>query len=64
MVSFTTKQRAFSFFVSPKFVGGKVAPTTDPYPGIVELCGYDLRKILERWDELYRIKIMNREVPG
>jgi hypothetical protein len=61
MLSITTKKRAFCFFLSGHYVGGKVAPTTDPFPGIVEVCGYDIRKILDRWDDLYRIKIMTRE---
>jgi hypothetical protein len=64
MLSFTTKERAFCLFISGRYVGLKVAPTTDPYPGIVEVCGYDLRKILARWDELYRIKIVPRAKSG
>ncbi len=60
MLSVTTKKRAFCFFVSDRYVGGRVAPTTDPYPGIVEVCGYDLHSILDRWPELYRIKIMDK----
>lgn len=58
MLSITTKKRAFCFFLSDRYIGGRVAPTTDPYPGIVEVCGYDLHRILDRWAELYRVKIM------
>jgi hypothetical protein len=60
LLSITTKRRAFYFFLSSRYVGARVAPTTDPYPGIVELCDYDLYRILDRWNELYRIKIMNQ----
>ncbi|MDA4125268.1 MAG: hypothetical protein OK438_07490 [Thaumarchaeota archaeon] len=56
LVSFTTKKRACFFFVSAAFLGAKVAPTTDPYPGIVEECGYDIRKIIHEWDRLSRFK--------
>ncbi len=61
MLSITTKRRAFCFFLSGRYLGGKVAPTTDPFPGIVEICGYDIEKILDRWDQLYRIKIMTQD---
>jgi hypothetical protein len=57
MFSITTKKRAYFFFLSGEFVGAKVAPTTDPYPGIVEVCGYNIPKILRTWDVLYRIKL-------
>ena len=63
MLSITTKSRAFCFFISGHYVGGKVAPTTDPFPGIVEVCDYDIKRILDRWNELYRIKIMTRAEP-
>jgi hypothetical protein len=56
MFSVTTKRRAYFLIVSSTFVGGKVAPTTDPYPGIVELCGYDIGKIVREWDRLYRVR--------
>ncbi|MDA4116796.1 MAG: hypothetical protein OK455_00430 [Thaumarchaeota archaeon] len=59
MLSVATKRRSFNFFLSGRFVGGKVAPTTDPYPGIVEACDYDIDKILDNWDELHRIKVMD-----
>jgi hypothetical protein len=57
MISVTTKQRAYFFFLSAHFIGGKVAPTTDPHLGIVEVCGYDILRILRNWDALYRIKL-------
>jgi len=57
MFSVTTKKRAYFFFLSGEFVGAKVAPTTDPYPGIVEVCGYDIPKILHNWERLYRVKV-------
>jgi hypothetical protein len=59
MFSVTTKKRAYFFFLSGRFVGAKVAPTTDPHPGIVEVCGYDIPKILSSWDRLYRIKLQS-----
>ncbi len=57
MFSVTTKSRAYFFFLSGVYVGAKVAPTTDPYPGIVELCDYDIRKVVKNWDRLYRVKL-------
>ena len=59
LFSITTKKRAFFFFLSRRYLGGRVAPTTDPFPGIVEICGYDIEKILDRWESLYRVKIMS-----
>ena len=56
LLSVTTKRRAFFFFVSRRFVGLKVAPTTDPYPGIVEICDYDVLRILSEWDRLHSVK--------
>jgi hypothetical protein len=35
-----------------------IAPTTDPYPGIVEICGYDIQKIVYNWQRLYRVKLV------
>jgi len=57
MLSLTTKKRAYFFFLSGNFVGAKVAPTTDPYAGIVEVCGYDIPTILRQWERLHRVKI-------
>ncbi len=56
LLSVTLKRRAFFFFVSRRFIGLKVAPTTDPYPGIVEICDYDILKILSEWDRLSSMK--------
>jgi len=56
LLSVTTKKRAFFFFVSRRFIGLKVAPTTDPYPGIVEICDYDILRILSQWDRLHSVK--------
>ena len=57
LVSLTTKSRAYFLFVSGRFVGLKVAPTTDPDLGIVELSGYDVRLILSNWDRLSRVRV-------
>jgi len=57
MFSVTTRKRAYFFFLSGDFVGARVAPTTDPYPGIVEVCGYDIPTILRNWDRLHRVKL-------
>lgn len=57
LLSITTKRRAFFLFLSAKFIGGRVAPTTDPDLGIVELCDYDIDKILANWNLLYRAKV-------
>ncbi len=60
LLSFTTRNRAFFLFLSGKFVGMKVAPTTDPDLGIVELSGYDISTILDNWDRLSRAKVERR----
>lgn len=57
MFSVTTKRRAYFFFLTNIFVGAKIAPTTDPNPGIVEICGYDIPKIINNWDRLYRVRL-------
>jgi hypothetical protein len=57
LLSVTMKKRAYFIFLSRPFVGGKVSPTTDPFPGIVEICGYDIGEIVRNWDRLFRIKI-------
>lgn len=58
LVSITTKSRAYYFFLSAAYVGARVAPTTDPFPGIVEVCGYNIRRIVREWDRLSRIKLV------
>lgn len=50
----TTKSRAYFFFVCARYVGVRLGPTTDPYPGIVEVCGYDVERIVREWDRLYK----------
>jgi hypothetical protein len=56
LISVTLKSRAFFIFISPLYIGVRVAPTTDPYPGIVELCDYSIPRILSDWDRLYLVK--------
>jgi len=53
----TTKRRAFFLFMSGFFLGGKVAPTTDPDIGIVELSGYSIPTIVREWNVLWRFKL-------
>ena len=60
LFSITTKSRAYFFFLSAPCVGMKVAPTTDPYPGIVEVCGYDIGVIVRKWNELANIKLRSK----
>jgi hypothetical protein len=57
LFSITTKRRAFFFFVSSDLFGIRVAPTTDPFPGIVELSGYEIEKIVKDWNRLANIKL-------
>ena len=60
LFSITTKSRAYFFFVCSKALGIRVAPTTDPYPGIVEVCRYDIERILQNWNELANIKLRQK----
>ncbi len=60
LFSVTTKQRAYFFFVSTRLFGMRIAPTTDPYPGIVEICRYDIPTIVDNWDELANVKLKTR----
>jgi hypothetical protein len=57
LLSFTTKKMAFFLFLSGRYVGLKVAPTTDPDIGIVELSDYDIPTILRNWTRLSRVKV-------
>ena len=57
LLCITTKRRAFYLFFTRFFLGGKVAPTTDPDLGIVELSGYDIPAILRSWERLWRVKL-------
>lgn len=54
LLSITTARRSYYFFLSRLSVGIRVAPTTDPYPGIVELSDYQISKIPRDWDRLSR----------
>ncbi len=38
----------------------RVAPTTDPDLGIVELCGYDIGAIVRNWEKLSMVKVSAR----
>ncbi|MCL4355141.1 MAG: hypothetical protein JRN56_01885 [Nitrososphaerota archaeon] len=60
MLSVTTKKRAFFVFLSSVYIGCKTAPTTDPHPGIVELCDYDIKTIIREWSRLYRVCLPNQ----
>lgn len=60
LFSVTTKSRAYFFFICSKYLGIRVAPTTDPYPGIVEVCGYDITRIVENWNKLANIKLRQK----
>jgi hypothetical protein len=62
LLAVTLKRRAFYFFMSSKLVGMRVTPTTDPYPGIVEVCGFDIPRIVANWDRLSNVKL--REPPA
>jgi hypothetical protein len=61
VLSLTLKSRSFFFFLTPSFVGARVAPTTDPYPGIVELCNYNVRKIIKEWERLHLVKLVVKD---
>ena len=61
LFSVTLKRRAFFFFVSTVLLGVKIAPTTDPDPGIVEICNYDIPEILNKWGELANIRLKTRQ---
>ena len=64
ILSVTTRRRAYFFFLTGSRVGGGVAPITDPYPGIVEICGYDVEMIARNWDRLSRVKLAQAENPN
>lgn len=57
LLSITTKNRAYFFFISSKLVGMRVAPTTDPYPGIVEISDYEIERIVRDWNRISNIKL-------
>jgi hypothetical protein len=60
LLSITTKSRAYFFFLSTSLLGIRVAPTTDPYPGIVEVCDYSIPRIVRNWNKLANIKVTSR----
>ena len=61
LFSVTTRNRAYFFFASTRLFGIRIAPTTDPYQGIVEMCNYDLPTIVDKWDKLANVKLMVRK---
>jgi hypothetical protein len=63
LFSFTTRSRAYFFFLSTQLVGVRVAPTTDPYPGIVEVCNYDIASIVRHWEPLANVKLRRKIKP-
>ncbi|MGI0078736.1 MAG: hypothetical protein ACRECH_03855 [Nitrososphaerales archaeon] len=60
LFSVTMKSRAYFFFACTKLFAIRVAPTTDPYPGIVEVCGYDISRIVRNWKKIANIKLKKR----
>jgi hypothetical protein len=56
----TTRSRAYFFFLTTKLVALRFAPTTDPFPGIVEVSDYDIARIVSNWDRLGNIKLRSR----
>jgi hypothetical protein len=54
ILAVTARRRSYFFFLCVSKVGVGIAPITDPLPGIVEMCGYDVRKIGENWNRLSR----------
>ena len=64
LFSITTRQRAYFFFISTRLFGIRIAPTTDPYPGIVEVCEYDIPTIINQWDRLSSLIVRNSRIEG
>lgn len=64
LFSVTTRERAYFFFASATLFGIRIAPTTDPYPGIVEICNYDIPTIVRQWDTLANFKGRNKKIQG
>ncbi len=62
LVCVTAKRRAYFLFLSPKYVGIRTTPTTDPDLGIVELSHYDLLSILRNWDTMANVRISRKRV--
>jgi hypothetical protein len=61
LFSVTLKRRAYFFFMSTQLFGVRIAPTTDPYPGIVEVCNYGIPAIVDRWHQLANIKLKTKQ---
>lgn len=59
ILAVTMRRRSYFFFLSTRKVGTGIAPITDPHPGIVEICGYDVGKIAENWDKLRRVMVLS-----
>lgn len=57
LIAFTSSRTAYFLFITRYLLGIRRAPTTDPDKGIVELCNYDLHKIVREWSRLYRVKV-------
>jgi hypothetical protein len=47
--------------MSTQMFGVRIAPTTDPYPGIVEICNYEIPMIVDKWDEMANIKLRRKQ---
>lgn len=60
ILSFTTRRRAFFFFLSRVLIGLRTAPTTDPDLGIVELSGYEIPSIVKNWDRMSLLSVKRR----
>ena len=54
ILAVTARRRSYFFFLSTSKVGMGIAPITDPLPGIVEICDYDVRRIGKNWERLSR----------
>lgn len=60
LFSVTLKDRAYFFFACTKLFAIRTAPTTDPYPGIVEVCDYDISRIVASWSKIANIKLRGK----
>ena len=60
LLSITTKNRAYFFFLSSVLIGMRVAPTTDPYPRIVEISNYEIDKIVRDWKKISNVKLTKK----
>ena len=62
LFSITTRQRAYFFFISRQLFGIRIAATTDPYPGIVEACDYNISMIINQWDRLSNLVVRDNRI--